>query len=254
MSGPGQIGGDRVEGCELADHCGLDRRIDGLTRQLIVLKVGIAVAVAGAILAMWHTGRKTSPGSRAAVSSRRFTLTDREGRAAGIWTTGSDGSPSLVLLDPAGGERVRIDADIRGGAAIAIADAGGRPRVGIGLAGGGEAPVPRLELFDPEGRSRCSLALPDADSAGLVIRDRAGRDRATLAVLSDGSPALDLARDGRSALIVGAGSDGSAFIRLRDGDAATRVELTVTPDGNGGLHLRDRDGADLLHLPLAPPR
>src|SRR5262249_51477572 len=133
----------------------------------------------------------------------------------------------FVLLDEAGKTRAQIDITNRGVAQVAIMDATGVLRTGLGVAADGAPGLgiydkngkvrlevayttdsPRIRMFNAEGTPMLAEGAGPAGGAGIAVYDHSGKERASFVVARDGAPTL------------------------RMGDAsASRIGLDVTPDG-----------------------
>jgi hypothetical protein len=143
------------DGQERWEH--LEREVARLRRWVATL--GLAgVAALGGIAA---TGTSEIPD---ALSLRKLTIVDAEGRARIVAGTYSSGRASVQHYDAKGAERIAISTLPTGRAAVLLYDADNRQRLVADVAGGGRS---RIRQFDTRGKLRI-LSMTDAERGAWV--------------------------------------------------------------------------------------
>lgn len=198
----------------MTDMQSLAERVDRLETGNRRLKriCGGVIAVAGLAFLLGQTA-PLNP----IIEAGGFILRDNAGNIRGDWRVADDDSTVLAMID-----------------------AEGKPRAGLGVLQDGETV---FSLHDREGMSRGHWRVFADGATALNLLEKDGNPRAGFAVLPDGTTMLDLSnRQGKSRGSWMVLPDGKSTLSLRDEKGKARCRLDVNRDGTTTIWLIDAEG------------
>jgi hypothetical protein len=149
----------------------------------VLVGLGVLLGLEGALIAV--TARRAFPGTIAPIlEARQFTLRDAAGNARAILGV-QDSSARLIMLDPAGHQRVTLSVLQNGAPGLSFRDETGHARLVLGLL---PDQTTTLVFADRQGVTRTVLGLAQDESSTLVFADHGGTTQAGLGIDRDGRP------------------------------------------------------------------